>query len=294
MAVQQSSFYCPVCQQQRLFTRQGMNHTPHILASVFLCGLWLPVWAIITATYDARFHCTLCGYSDAVHYLANPYLRQQTMNQASAGDRSTAFLRSSYERFAGLGNTSKVVVIGFVVVLMAIVIKVVITMPITNEQIAKYNEEVDRHNQSILSEKTTLVEKSNPEAVSNTAQTSSPLPSSLSPKDNLELGVNALSQSDLSTARSHLSAISKGSPEYARAKKALAEVEARDKKAKIYAELRDLTTQAAQQDKLMNETEHMLDGEGTVGKTVYLNAFKRRAQIQLQRLELERKLKRMP
>lgn len=29
---------------------QPINHVAHLLASVFLCGLWLPVWAIISAT----------------------------------------------------------------------------------------------------------------------------------------------------------------------------------------------------------------------------------------------------
>ena len=77
MSVIQASYFCPHCQQRRLFTQQTMNHTPHILASVFLCGLWLPVWLLTVATYDAGFHCSQCGFSDALKYLGNPLLRQQ-------------------------------------------------------------------------------------------------------------------------------------------------------------------------------------------------------------------------
>ena len=31
-------------------TGKPVNHILHLLASVFLCGLWLPVWVLITAT----------------------------------------------------------------------------------------------------------------------------------------------------------------------------------------------------------------------------------------------------
>lgn len=54
-----------------------MNHTAHILASVFLCGLWLPIWAIIAAAYDEPWRCSICGFSDQVKYLRDPYLRQR-------------------------------------------------------------------------------------------------------------------------------------------------------------------------------------------------------------------------
>jgi hypothetical protein len=82
----QNSFHCPQCQQMRLFQQQTMNHTPHILASVFLCGLWLPIWALIGMTFNPPWRCAFCGYTDRTEYLCNPQLKQvhaqQTYQQA--------------------------------------------------------------------------------------------------------------------------------------------------------------------------------------------------------------------
>lgn len=33
---------------------QPVNHVPHLLASVFLCGLWLPVWLLIALSGGER------------------------------------------------------------------------------------------------------------------------------------------------------------------------------------------------------------------------------------------------
>lgn len=83
MAVQQAQFFCPQCRCLKLFTRHEMNHTPHILASVFLCGLWLPVWAIMAATYNPLYRCAVCGFGDRNKYLQNPNLRQSEREQAT-------------------------------------------------------------------------------------------------------------------------------------------------------------------------------------------------------------------
>lgn len=78
MSVQQASFYCPVCQQQRLFTSQGgVNQVFYLLLTLFSCGLWAIVWFIQNVTYTPRYHCSQCGHSDATKYLANPYLRSE-------------------------------------------------------------------------------------------------------------------------------------------------------------------------------------------------------------------------
>ncbi len=73
----QASFHCPQCQQMKLFQQQTMNHTPHILASVFLCGLWLPVWLLLASSYSAPWMCSFCGYSNKVQYLADPSLQNR-------------------------------------------------------------------------------------------------------------------------------------------------------------------------------------------------------------------------
>lgn len=76
--MKQASFYCHRCQQMRLFSQQGINHVLHLLISIFLCGLWLPVWLIMTISEGNNpFHCQQCGFADSAKYLANPNLRQQ-------------------------------------------------------------------------------------------------------------------------------------------------------------------------------------------------------------------------
>ena len=75
--MRQASFYCRQCQQMKLFQQEQMNHTPHLLFSIFLCGLYLPVWAIIAATYNPPWLCSFCGFSDSVAFLADPYKRQR-------------------------------------------------------------------------------------------------------------------------------------------------------------------------------------------------------------------------
>jgi hypothetical protein len=84
----QASFYCPHCQQNKLFQANEMNHTPHILASVFLCGLWLPIWILTAITYNAPYHCSSCGFSDSLAYLRDPRLREQ---QAAAAEAKRQF-----------------------------------------------------------------------------------------------------------------------------------------------------------------------------------------------------------
>ncbi len=64
----------------KLFTASEMNHTPHILASVFLCGLWLPIWFILTVTESYTYHCNNCGYSAKTKYLRDPNLYQQEID----------------------------------------------------------------------------------------------------------------------------------------------------------------------------------------------------------------------
>ena len=82
MAIQQASFYCPVCQQQRLFTAQNqVNQVFYLILTLFSCGLWGIVWLIQNLSYTPRFHCSQCGHSDAYKYLANPNLRSQEVQQ---------------------------------------------------------------------------------------------------------------------------------------------------------------------------------------------------------------------
>lgn len=278
MALQQASFYCPQCQQQRLFTRQEMNHTPHILASVFLCGLWLPVWFGTAFFYNARFHCAQCGFFDAVKYLKNPNLRQQEAQQAALRQPSTSIVESFTRWFSALSIKAKALVIILPIIFLLMI--TVIAPPEGNNNNKSTN---------------TVQNSSNTVTSTQIASTtfSKSVPSSLSPSENLASGKKALSDGDLSTARNHLSAIPKDAKEFASAKQYLATVENREKRKVVEDELKSVESEQASVERTLNATEDYSD-EGTLKKNIYLNALKRKGELQLRYIQLERKLKSMP
>ena len=55
---------CRQCNARRMFTRthHQTNHLVHALVTLFLCGLWLPVWIYLsyTETYTP-WRCNTCG-----------------------------------------------------------------------------------------------------------------------------------------------------------------------------------------------------------------------------------------
>ncbi len=58
----QAQGLCPVCGESRLFEKEGVSHLAHGLVTLFLCGLWIPVWIIAAAINGSRpFRCTQCG-----------------------------------------------------------------------------------------------------------------------------------------------------------------------------------------------------------------------------------------
>jgi len=63
--IEQAQWKCPRCQrvtvQSRVITET--NHVAHILAVVFLCGLWLPMWILAAWSEGAgNWRCVECGY----------------------------------------------------------------------------------------------------------------------------------------------------------------------------------------------------------------------------------------
>jgi hypothetical protein len=60
MAIELSQRHCPHCQRSVLAQRQSRNHVLHLLLTLFLCGLWLPIWAMIAAS-PLPWHCPTCG-----------------------------------------------------------------------------------------------------------------------------------------------------------------------------------------------------------------------------------------
>jgi hypothetical protein len=45
---------------QTVFQRPAINHVAHLLASIFLCLLWLPVWFLVVLT-QSPWRCSQCG-----------------------------------------------------------------------------------------------------------------------------------------------------------------------------------------------------------------------------------------
>lgn len=60
MPLQHSQGYCPTCQRPVLIQRDAPNHLVHALVSLFLCGLWLPVWLLVSMG-SKPWLCSQCG-----------------------------------------------------------------------------------------------------------------------------------------------------------------------------------------------------------------------------------------
>lgn len=62
MAEDKTQKFCATCNQPRLFTRPATNHLIHALVSLFLLGLWIPVWILVTLGNNmGRWRCSQCG-----------------------------------------------------------------------------------------------------------------------------------------------------------------------------------------------------------------------------------------
>lgn len=63
----------------RIVVGNPPNHVAHLLATIFLCGLWLPVWLIIAATNQPRtFYLSVDEYGQ-VHW-SGPGIKQPPAN----------------------------------------------------------------------------------------------------------------------------------------------------------------------------------------------------------------------
>ncbi|MGL6096309.1 MAG: LITAF-like zinc ribbon domain-containing protein, partial [Fimbriiglobus sp.] len=52
---------CPHCNRLVLARSEGQNHLLHLLAFIFLCGVWSLPWAIMTALSRPKWLCPRCG-----------------------------------------------------------------------------------------------------------------------------------------------------------------------------------------------------------------------------------------
>jgi hypothetical protein len=62
MAIEEASGYCDYCQRPVLGRRQGLNHVVFALLSLFSCGLFLIVWAVLAILHSGdQYACPTCG-----------------------------------------------------------------------------------------------------------------------------------------------------------------------------------------------------------------------------------------
>lgn len=69
MPIEHSQANCPTCQRPVMIQRSVPNHLVHALVTLFLCGLWLPIW-ILASLSVAPWRCSQCG--EAVRPAGNP------------------------------------------------------------------------------------------------------------------------------------------------------------------------------------------------------------------------------
>ena len=60
MGYQETGGFCPQCQRPALVRRPTPNHVLHLLITLLLCGLWLPVWALLSIQIGG-WRCASCG-----------------------------------------------------------------------------------------------------------------------------------------------------------------------------------------------------------------------------------------
>lgn len=61
MAVQVARRYCRICKSKTKAERPGCNHLAHAVITLFLFGLWLPVWVLRAWVFTGKFRCSHCG-----------------------------------------------------------------------------------------------------------------------------------------------------------------------------------------------------------------------------------------
>lgn len=73
MALEQRQYFCQECQRNTLHTRtmRDPSTLAHLVITLFLCGLWLPVWLLSSLSISASnasipFRCNTCGRAYSV------------------------------------------------------------------------------------------------------------------------------------------------------------------------------------------------------------------------------------
>lgn len=59
--IEHTKAFCRTCQRKTSCTRNPTTHTAHADASLYTCGLWLPVWFFLWLISSPRWKCQECG-----------------------------------------------------------------------------------------------------------------------------------------------------------------------------------------------------------------------------------------
>lgn len=62
MPIRQLNLQCAVCNELTPHNQPTPNHVVHALVSLFMLGLWIPIWILIAATSSNEYAaCAKCG-----------------------------------------------------------------------------------------------------------------------------------------------------------------------------------------------------------------------------------------
>ncbi|HZN32444.1 MAG TPA: hypothetical protein VFB80_01445 [Pirellulaceae bacterium] len=78
-----AGYHCANCGRLTMHVRdvKRCNHLVHALVTLFLCGLWLPVWIIAACSEQlGPWLCSQCGFSGGV----SPFQQPQQQHLANA------------------------------------------------------------------------------------------------------------------------------------------------------------------------------------------------------------------
>ena len=63
MGQKQTGRHCRHCGKNVLAVGTTPNHVLHAILTLFMCGLWLPVWILISLGKIGGYRCSQCGSS---------------------------------------------------------------------------------------------------------------------------------------------------------------------------------------------------------------------------------------
>jgi len=215
MATQQASFYCNICQQQRLFTAQNqVNQVFYLILTLFSCGLFAIIWLIANLNYTPRYHCSQCGARPQFERVVREAKEPSGVAKWFYSLMDTFKATSFGAKFLSLHVVVKIIIGIFSFVFFIIVLGQLFQLATNGFKQPEMN--VNRSSNSVANQEISSKGKIR-------------YPAGMSPAENLEKGRKALDDGDQRTAWNHLFHIKKGAREFASAQQLLARIGEREK-----------------------------------------------------------------